>query len=226
MNHEQMTDSINSTFTALQAALGEQLSVLRMEIGCAAEGDQLERRDRLTGKAKKLGKVNDLVFQALQGYVEFTREGSHGTMPAPVGNEPVPQADDGGTTPVPGPSRRGLDVHFGGNHYQGRATRVFIDVLRDIGVVRIKELGLRVGDHQLVASKESPKNKNNYPRQQPIDGCWVMTTLSTPQMESILKEICRKLDLPIEVKVIPPRVITLDELIDSLPPASQPDLSL
>lgn len=217
MSYMDLNESINAAFTALQAALGEQLSVLRMEIGCAAETDQLERRNRLTDKAKKLSTVSDLVFQALQSYVEFTRELSSKptTMPPPpeVVLAPTPTWA-GSHHKAP---KTGLEVRLDGVVYhESKACETFCAALSAIGLQRVHDLQERLSGFELVSRRSTPRNERGYPNQRQVDGWHIVTHSSNEDKKAVLERICARLRVPIEVKVIPPHLATVGELLDSI----------
>lgn len=212
MNYTEMSESVSATFTALQAALAEQLSALRMEIGCAAEADQFERRDTLTDKAKRLNSVNDLVFQALQGYVEFARKEPNRTPPVPMQPNPTPPADPRPVVSHHKSPKTVLDVTFEGKRYRDKiAKATFLSVISAIGIERVFGLHLIKCNREFVSRQRHPQNDGGYPAMESVGEYHVIINLSTSDMKELLETICSNFSLAIEVKVVPPDVLILEE---------------
>ncbi len=211
MNYTGLNESINATFTALQAALGQQSDAVLHEIGSAAADDQTERRDWLTDKAKKLRTVEDLVFQAVQGYVEFCRSPAPAPAPAPSAVEPTSMIEKNEREPHHKSRREKLDVIFQDKRYHDpEATDTFVKVIEAIGIDRVADLQLTAYNREFVSRQRYPRNENGYPAMRPVGEYFVITTFSTEDMEEKLLTIKSKLGLSLEAKVVPDYEPSLD----------------
>jgi hypothetical protein len=92
-----------------------------------------------------------------------------------------------------------LVVQFNGKTIDHRvAARTFVEVLKVIGLERVRGLGLKVRGVQLVS-----RERHDGYEQWPAEGWLVVTHCATEEKRELLEQIARRLHLDLRVQVVP-----------------------
>lgn len=76
------------------------------------------------------------------------------------------------------------------------AADTFVEVIRNIGLLKIEKLGIKVRGFPLIGSQESKKYQ-----QKIIDGKYVITHSSTEEKRKILQKVSRMLNINMQVEI-------------------------
>lgn len=80
---------------------------------------------------------------------------------------------------------------------EGNATNTFCDVLKHIGLIRVRELKIMVSGNNIVSTSKDPNRK-----QRQVEDLFVLTNLSTKDKAGLLQEISDKLGLGLTIEII------------------------
>lgn len=158
----------------------------------------LRKMDILESQLHRLDAMRTRVLEKLGNY-----ERRLDAITSPIASTPLRPSE----SPVR-PERRKrwpamLIVKYAGKTFDDRiAARTFVEVLKMIGLDRVRGLGLRVRGVQLIS-----RERHEGYEQWPAGGRLVVTHCATDEKRDLLDQIARQLGLDMQIQMVPrPRV--------------------